>query len=81
VPKGDVRLDLRWVESLEKEIIGILNPGSTVYLRKALEVIKSHDLQLQKLITHEIPLDSIKEAYEIADTYKGDPIKIAIKVE
>jgi len=81
VPKGEARLDLRWVESLEKEIIGILNPGSTVYLRKALEVIKSHDLQLQKLITHEISLDNIKEAYEIADTYKGDPIKIVVRVE
>jgi 2-desacetyl-2-hydroxyethyl bacteriochlorophyllide A dehydrogenase len=81
VPKDKVCLDLRWVESLEKQIIGILNPGSATYLKKALEVVKAHNLPLQKLITHEFSLENIQEAYEITDTYKGDPIKIVIKTE
>jgi alcohol dehydrogenase len=80
VPKDKVMLDLRWVESLEKQIIGVLNPGSSTHLQKAMDVVSSNNIPLKKLVTHEFPLEQIQEAYRVADTYEGDPIKIIIQI-
>lgn len=73
-------LNLRYVTSLEKTIIGALNPASKVYMRRAINVVKAYNLDLQRLVSHEFTLDGINKAFEIADKKIEDSIKIVIRI-
>lgn len=75
-----VEMDLRYVTSLEKTLIGVLNPGSTVYIKKAIDVIQSGRIDLRKLLTHEFSLEEAGKAFEVADKKIGDPLKVGVKI-
>jgi threonine dehydrogenase-like Zn-dependent dehydrogenase len=75
-----VEIDLRYVTSLEKRILGTLNPSSTVDIKKAIDVVKTHNVDLQKLLTHEFLLAEAKKAFETADKKTDDPLKIGIRI-
>lgn len=73
-------LDLRYLTSLEKTIIGVLNPGSTIYIKRAIDVVRAHGIDLKELVTHEFSLDDVNDALEAAEKKVGDPIKIGLKI-
>lgn len=73
-------LNLRYVTSLEKTIIGVLNPASKAYIRKAIDVVNAYNLDLQRLVSHEFELDEIKKAFEIAEKKVDGSIKIVINL-
>ncbi len=72
-------LDLRYLTSLEKTIIGVLNPGSTIHIERAIDVVRAHGLDLEGLVTHEFPLSDIGEALEAVERKVGDPVKVVVK--
>jgi L-iditol 2-dehydrogenase len=73
-------LDLRYLTSLEKTIIGVLNPGSTIHINRAIDVVRSHGIDLKELVTHEFSLEDVNDALEAAEKKVGDPIKIVLKI-
>lgn len=75
-----VEIDLRYVTSLEKTVVGALNPASTVHIKQAIEVVRSHNIDLQKLLTHEFTLAEANKAFETADKKIGDPLKVGVKI-
>ena len=75
-----IDLDLKYISSLEKEIIGILNPGTPIHIRRAMNFIKPRIEVLRKLVTHEFRFNELVKAIEIAEKKIGDPVKIVIKV-
>jgi len=75
-----VELDLKYIIGMEKSIIGVLNPGTPVYIKRALEAVKPELHKLRLLVTHEFELSKIVDAIETGVRKIGDPIKILIRV-
>ena len=75
-----VELDLKYLTALEKRIVGVLNPTSTEYLKKALEAVDRARIELGRLVTHEFSLEEADKAMETAAKKIGDPIKVVVKV-
>lgn len=75
-----VDLDLRYVTGLEKRILGVLCPASVEYLMRCLRIVNSFNLELHKLVTHELELREAKRALEIASKKIDDPIKVLLKI-
>jgi threonine dehydrogenase-like Zn-dependent dehydrogenase len=51
-----------------------------VDIKKAIDVVKTHNVDLQKLLTHEFLLAEAKKAFETADKKTGDPLKIGLRI-
>ncbi|WP_309493059.1 zinc-dependent alcohol dehydrogenase [Candidatus Hecatella orcuttiae] len=79
-----VEINLSYVTSLERTIIGVLNPGSTNHIRRALELVKTRNVNLLDFVTHEIALENINEAFEIFSNpeknRKENPIKVIVNL-
>lgn len=81
IPTEPVTLDLKYMIGMEKEIIGALNPGAPIHIKRALNIIGENIKDLRKIVTHKYPLEEIDKAIETIEKKIGDPVKIIIKVE
>lgn len=78
VPKDSpaIALESNFIHYREAYLTG--SHGSTpVQHAKAVEFIESGKIDVEKLITHRIPLDKIHDAYQVAGT--GDAVKVVVK--
>lgn len=60
-------------------IVTTLCPGGKERMRRLMEMVRSHRVDLTPLITHRFTLDRIVEAYEMFGERKGGVMKVAIK--
>jgi len=74
-PGTHVKVDTRRLHYDELEIIGVFHhtPG---YIRTALSLISSGQIDADALITHEMPLESLEEALQLMA--RGEALKVAI---
>ncbi len=61
------------------KIVTTLCPGGKERMRRLMEMVKHHRVDLTPLITHRFSLDSIGEAYEIFGERREGVMKVAIK--
>lgn len=80
VPKGNLSVNLAYVQDRELDI-----KGSLMYVRKdfleAIELIKSEELQVTKLITHRFPFEDLEEAFQLAidENQVDEKLKILVR--
>jgi 2-desacetyl-2-hydroxyethyl bacteriochlorophyllide A dehydrogenase len=60
-------------------IVTTLCPGGKERMRRLMEMVKSHRVDLTPLITHRYSLDQIAEAYEMFGSRADGVMKVAIK--
>lgn len=61
------------------KIVTTLCPGGKERMRRLMEMVKSHRVDLSPLITHRFPLDEIGEAYRIFGARAEGVMMVAIK--
>jgi threonine dehydrogenase-like Zn-dependent dehydrogenase len=61
------------------KVVTTLCPGGKERMRRLLEMVRSHRVDLTPLITHRFSLDEIVEAYEIFSQRTGGVMKVAIQ--
>lgn len=59
-------------------IVTTLCPGGKERMRRLINVIQSHRVNLKPLVTHRFKLDQIEEAYELFSNQRDGVIKVAI---
>ena len=70
-----IKLDTRRLHYDELEIIGVFH-HTPRYVRAALSLISSGQIDADALITHEMPLERLEEALQLVAT--GDTLKVAV---
>lgn len=60
-------------------IVTTLCPGGKERMRRLMEVVKNHRVDLTPLLTHRFALDDIREAYEVFGERREGVMKIAIR--
>ena len=73
---GKTPVDLMRVHLKELHIVGCNNDEN--YSDEALRLLSDPGLNLQSMITHEIPFSDWKEAFQIADEQKESCLKVSI---
>jgi threonine dehydrogenase-like Zn-dependent dehydrogenase len=63
----------------DHRIVTTLCPGGKERMRRLLELVRGGRLDLEPLITHEFPLDAIRDAYALFGDRKDGVIKVAIR--
>jgi len=61
------------------KITTTLCPGGKERMRRLMEMVKHHRVDLTPLITHRFSLDEIGKAYEVFGERKDGVMKVAIK--
>ncbi|HID87333.1 MAG TPA: alcohol dehydrogenase [Anaerolineae bacterium] len=74
-PGTHVKLDTRRIHYDELEIIGVFH-HTPRYVRAALSLISSGQMDADALITHEMPLERLEEALQLVAS--GEALKVAI---
>lgn len=64
----------------DHKIVTTLCPGGKERMRRLMELVREHRLDLVPLLTHNFPLDRITEAYKLFESRKDNVIKVAIRV-
>jgi len=73
--QGEVALNTNLIHYRELSVLG--SYASTPHeMERALELVQSHSLQLEKLITHRFPLEKSAEAFRVASSRVG--LKVAV---
>lgn len=62
------------------KIVTFLCPGGKERMRRLMELVANHRINLRPLLTHTFPLERILEAYELFGNRGEGVIKVAIKV-
>ena len=62
----------------DKQIRTTLCPGGKERMRKLMEMVRHHRLDLSPLITHRFSLDQIEEAYELFGNQRDGVVKVAL---
>jgi len=70
-----IKVDTRRLHYDELQIIGVFH-HTPLYVRKALSLISAGELDAEALITHEMPLERLREALELVAS--GEALKVAI---
>ena len=70
-----IKVDTRRLHYDELKIIGVFH-HTPLYVRKALSLISAGELDAEALITHEMPLERLREALELVAS--GEALKVAI---
>ena len=70
-----IQVDTRRLHYEELEIIGVFH-HTPRYVRAALSLIASGQIDAKALITHQMPLDRLEEALHLVDS--GAALKVAI---
>jgi len=76
-PGTEIKLDTKLLHYGEVTVLGTFH-ATPLHFRKALNLIASRTVDVRPLITREMNLEEIREAFEILSTSKTE-IKIAIK--
>lgn len=63
----------------DKQILTTLCPGGKERMRKLMELVRHHKIDLGRLVTHSFPLDRIEEAYELFGNQRDGVVKVAIR--
>jgi threonine dehydrogenase-like Zn-dependent dehydrogenase len=63
----------------DHRIVTTLCPGGKERMRRLMELVKSHRIDLTPLITHRFALDDIAEAYALFSERRDGVIKVAIR--
>jgi alcohol dehydrogenase len=64
----------------DHKIVTTLCPGGKERMRRLMELVRQHRVDLKPLLTHTFPLERITEAYELFGSRKDNVIKVAIRV-
>ena len=64
----------------DHKIVTTLCPGGKERMRRLMELVRQHRVDLTPLLTHTFPLERIPEAYELFGSRKDNVIKVAIRV-
>jgi alcohol dehydrogenase len=64
----------------DHKIVTTLCPGGKERMRRLMELVRQHRIDLVPLLTHNFPLERITEAYELFGSRKDNVIKVAIRV-
>jgi 2-desacetyl-2-hydroxyethyl bacteriochlorophyllide A dehydrogenase len=64
----------------DHKIVTTLCPGGKERMRRLMELVREHRVDLTPLLTHTYPLERIAEAYELFGSRKDNVIKVAIRV-
>ena len=65
----------------DHKIVTTLCPGGKERMRRLMELVFHHRVDLTPLLTHEFPLDRITEAYELFGQQRDGVLKVAIRVD
>ncbi len=63
----------------DHHIVTTLCPGGKERMRRLMEVVASHRVDLTRMVTHHFRLDQIEEAYELFSNQRDGVLKVAIK--
>ncbi len=63
----------------DQKIVTTLCPGGKERMRRLIELVKHHRIELRALLTHTFPLDDIVSAYEFFGQRRDGVVKVAIK--
>ncbi len=63
----------------DQKIVTTLCPGGKERMRRLLEMVAHHRIDLTPLVTHRFPLDRIEEAYDIFSHQRDGVLKVALK--
>lgn len=61
------------------KVVTTLCPGGKERMRRLIEMVKHHRIDLSPLITHHFPLEEISEAYQVFGDRIGGVMKVAIR--
>jgi threonine dehydrogenase-like Zn-dependent dehydrogenase len=61
------------------QILSTLCPGGKERMRRLMELVASHRLNLRPLLTHEFSLDQITQGYEVFGSRADGVLKVAIR--
>jgi len=64
----------------DHKIVTTLCPGGKERMRRLMELVRQHRVDLVPLLTHNFPLERITEAYQLFGSRKDNVIKVAIRV-
>jgi threonine dehydrogenase-like Zn-dependent dehydrogenase len=61
------------------QILTTLCPGGKERMRRLMELVASHRLNLKPLLTHDFTLDNIVDAYDVFGNRKDGVLKVAVR--
>jgi threonine dehydrogenase-like Zn-dependent dehydrogenase len=76
---GDTPIDLMTVQAKELEIVGACNDEDR--LEAALAYLQKESASLEALVTHRLPLEAYKQAFDLAVHGQDQAIKVAFVLE
>jgi threonine dehydrogenase-like Zn-dependent dehydrogenase len=62
----------------DHRVVTTLCPGGKERMRRLMEMVRAHRVDLTPLLTHRFRLEEIREAYELFGSRKGGVMKVAI---
>jgi threonine dehydrogenase-like Zn-dependent dehydrogenase len=74
--QGTPRIDWSRVHTQELEILGACNDQD--YIDAALERLADRDLRLSSLVTHHLPFQEWRRAFDLARSGKDETLKVAL---
>ncbi|MEM3703090.1 MAG: zinc-binding dehydrogenase [Candidatus Bathyarchaeia archaeon] len=76
-PGTEIKLNAEQLHYMETTVLGTFH-ATPLHFRKALDLIASKTINVKPLITSRMPLERIKEAFEMLSTFRNE-IKIAVQ--
>ncbi|CEK15015.1 theronine dehydrogenase-like Zn-dependent dehydrogenase [Chthonomonas calidirosea] len=72
------QIDAGVIGMLEKQLLGSYS-GDVTLLQEAADLIFRHDIEVQRLISHRLPLSSMQEAIALASQPKENTLKVIVQ--